>query len=59
MYDCDGILLCSKNYKQVDFRKTWKYLHEIMKSKMNKTKKTLYIVTAMLFEEELSTTKLL
>uniref|UniRef100_A0A4X2JNM5 Uncharacterized protein n=1 Tax=Vombatus ursinus TaxID=29139 RepID=A0A4X2JNM5_VOMUR len=33
-----------RNGKLVDFRETWKDLHEIMKSEMNRTKRMLFTI---------------
>ena len=48
---------CSINDEQVDFRKTWKDLHELMLSEVSRTRRTLYIVTAMINYDTLSSSQ--
>lgn len=41
------MLTVLRNDEQVDSGKTWEDLHEITKSEMRRTKRTLYIVIVM------------
>ena len=41
------------NDEQDDYRKKWKDLHEMMQSKISGTRKTLYTVTEILWNDQL------
>ena len=47
-YYCD-----IRNDKQDDFRKIWKDLHKLMQSEIRKNRKTLYIITAILWNNQM------
>ena len=42
-----------RNDKQDDLRKTWKDVHELMQSEVNRTRRMLYTVTATLCNDQL------
>ena len=42
-----------RNDEQVDFKKTWKDLRELMQSKVRRTRRTLYTVIATLCDDQL------